>query len=88
MIRSGIPAVASSGPSGAIVVASDGDGCPYGAEPPPLYDGEIVDTHLHLWDLDLGSGPPGSSQATGRAKGRPGPRLQTLADFAEAARRA
>ena len=40
---------------------------PSGAEPPPLYDGEIVDTHLHLWDLNV-LRPPWIEAATGRAE--------------------
>jgi L-fuconolactonase len=52
-----------------------------GAEP-PLYDGEIVDTHLHLWDLDI-IRPPWVGSATGHAK-EVLARSYRLADFAEA----
>ena len=55
-----------------------------GAEPPPLYDGEIVDTHLHLWDLNV-IRPPWIEAATGRAR-EVLARDYRLADFAEAAR--
>ncbi len=55
-----------------------------GADPAPLYDGEIVDTHLHLWDLKVLRLPWVES-----ARGRAGEVLahdHRLADFAEAAR--
>lgn len=54
-----------------------------GAEP-PLYDGEIVDTHLHLWELDA-IRPPWIGSTTGHAK-EVLARNHTLADFAEASR--
>src|SRR5436190_1284777 len=38
-----------------------------GAEPPPAYEGEIVDTHLHLWDLKI-LNLPWVASATGAAR--------------------
>lgn len=55
-----------------------------GAEPPPLYDGEIVDTHLHLWDLKVMT-PPWIASATGRAREILA-HDHRLAEFAEASR--
>jgi len=49
-----------------------------------LYDGEIVDTHLHLWDLKA-LRLPWVASATGRAKEILG-HDHLLADYAEAAR--
>jgi len=48
------------------------------------YDGEIVDTHLHLWDLKLIQ-PPWIGTSTGHAK-EVLARDHKLADFAEAAK--
>ena len=39
----------------------------HGADMPPLYPGDIIDTHLHLWDLDR-LRPPWIATSTGRAK--------------------
>ena len=39
-----------------------------GAVPPAHYDGEIVDTHLHLWDLKVLLAPPWVAASTGRAR--------------------
>ena len=48
------------------------------------YDGEIVDTHLHLWDLDV-IRPPWVGEATGHARDVLG-HSHKLADFAEASK--
>ena len=53
------------------------------AAEPSLYDGEIVDTHLHLWDLGV-IRPPWIGSATGRSKVVLA-HDHTLAEFAEAA---
>jgi L-fuconolactonase len=55
-----------------------------GTEPPPLYDGEIVDTHLHLWELKV-IRPPWIDAATGRGKELLA-HDHKLSDFAEAAK--
>jgi hypothetical protein len=55
----------------------------FGAEP-RLYDGEIIDTHLHLWDLSV-IRPPWIESATGRAKEVLAHDYK-LADFAEASK--
>jgi L-fuconolactonase len=55
-----------------------------GADSPPLYDGEIVDTHLHLWDLRA-LRLPWVASATGRAR-EVLARDFGLADYAEATR--
>ena len=55
-----------------------------GDEPPPLYDGEIVDTHLHLWDLGA-LRPPWIDAATGHTR-EVLARDYRLTEFAEAAR--
>jgi L-fuconolactonase len=56
----------------------------FGADPAPLYDGEIVDTHLHLWDLKV-MRPPWIEGTTGHARDVLA-HDHKLADFAEAAR--
>jgi predicted TIM-barrel fold metal-dependent hydrolase len=50
----------------------------------PAYDGEIVDTHLHLWDL-VKVNPPWQAELTGEGKEALG-RKYTMAEFAEAAK--
>ena len=51
---------------------------------PSLYDGEIVDTHLHLWDLSL-IRPPWVGAATGHARDVLA-RDHRLVEFAEASK--
>lgn len=55
---------------------------PRGAEAAPPYDGEIVDTHLHLWDLER-LRLPWVASATGHAK-EVLAHDHLLSDFAEA----
>ncbi len=47
--------------------AATGPGLAMGADDPPPYSGEIVDTHVHLWDLQA-LRLPWVAAATGRAK--------------------
>jgi L-fuconolactonase len=54
------------------------------ADAPPLYDGEIVDTHLHLWDLKL-LRLPWVASATGQGKDVLA-HDHLLSDYAEATR--
>ncbi|WP_435010008.1 amidohydrolase family protein [Tundrisphaera lichenicola] len=55
-----------------------------GDDMPPVYDGEIVDTHLHLWDLKL-LNLPWVDSSTGRAREILG-HDHLLSDYAEATR--
>ncbi len=51
----------------ALALGAAGPALASGADEPPLYGGEIVDTHLHLWDLQS-LRLPWIAAATGRAK--------------------
>src|SRR3954453_8040648 len=57
---------------------------PRAIDSPALYDGEIVDTHLHLWDLKV-LRLPWVASATGRAKDVLA-HDHLLSDYAEATR--
>ncbi len=70
--------------SSAVAVAVAAAAASMGADGTGLYDGEIVDTHVHLWDLSKLK-PPWVASATGRARAVLG-HDHLLADYVEAAR--